>query len=126
MKLPTTLGATIDLLYKLQQKLDAIEASKAPLKEEVDALEKHLMNNFDRAQLSGARGKLAQASVKPSTVADVKDWDALYKYISRTKSWDMLQKRISVTACRERWNDKKAVPGVEPKEITKLSLTKLA
>ena len=125
MKLPTTIGGTIDLLYKLREERKVIEAKAAAVKEQESALEKHLMNNFERGELQGARGKLASASVRHSTVADVTDWDKVYSYIHRNKAWDMLQKRISVTACRARWDEKKNIPGIEPQEITTLSLTKV-
>lgn len=125
MKMPTTIGATIDLLFTLREQRRELEAKIKTIKEQEDAVDAHLMNNFEKAGLDGARGKLAQVSIKRSTVADVQDWDKLYAYISRNKAWDLLQKRASITALRARWDDKKVVPGVEPKEITALSLTKV-
>jgi hypothetical protein len=84
------------------------------------------MSNFDKAGLDGAKGKTATAALKHSTVADVTDWDAYFAYIAKTKSWDLVQKRASITALRARWDDNKAVPGVQPKEIVTLSLTKVS
>lgn len=124
MKMPTTIGATIDLLFKLREQRKEIEAKAAAVKDQEAALESHLMNNFDKSGLDGAKGKLATASITYSDVANVTDWDAVYKHIVKTKSFDLLQKRISVTACRERWADKKVVPGVEINTISTLRLTK--
>lgn len=123
MKMPTTVGATIDALYTLREQKKELEAQIKGITEKYSALESHLMTNFDRAGLEGAKGRLATASLKHSTQAEVTDWDAFYKWISKTKSWECLQKRPGITALRERWDAGKQVPGVEPKAVTTLSLT---
>lgn len=125
MKLPTTIGATIDLLYKLGEQRKEQEAELKKLKEQEKAIELHLLNNFQKSEINGARGKLAQFSVGSSVVADVTDWDALWKYITKNKAYDMVQKRVSVTACRARWDNKKQIPGVDPQEIVTFSLRKI-
>lgn len=125
IKMPKTLGATIDLLYTVcQQRLDAEKVIEA-MKEQEATIRDYLMSNFEHAGLEGAKGSQATASLRRSTVADVTDWGKLWTYISKTKSWDLVQKRVSVTACRERWDASKQIPGVEPKEIVALSLTKV-
>jgi hypothetical protein len=126
MKLPKTLGETIDLLFTLREERKAIEAQAKEVAEKERILEAHLMSNFDKAGLDGAKGRRATAAIKRTTVADVTDWEAYFKYISKTKSWDLVQKRASITALRERWADGKVVPGVEAKEIESLSLTKVS
>ena len=113
MKIPKTLGACIDLMYKLKQERAAIEKTAEAVKEQENSLEKHLLETFAKTDLEGARGKLA-----------VKDWDKLYAYILKNKAWDLLQKRASATAFRERWDDKVVVPGVEAFTVIKLSLKK--
>jgi len=125
MAMPKTIGATIDLLFNLREQRKEVEAQVKKIKEQEDALEAHLMSNFDKAGLDGAKGKFATAALKRSTVADVTDWDKYYAYIAKNKAWDLLQRRASITALRARWDDKKVVPGVEPKEIVTLSLTKV-
>jgi hypothetical protein len=123
-KMPKTIGETIDMMFSLRESKRELEAKIKTLNETYDALEAHLTSNFDKAGLDGARGKFATASIKRTTVADVTDWDAYFKYIARTKSWDLIQKRASITALRLRWDDKKAVPGVEPKTLETISLVK--
>lgn len=124
MKIPKTLGACIDLMYKLKQERAAIEKTAEAVKEQENSLEKHLLETFAKTDLEGARGKLAVAGVNMSTVPTVKDWDKLYAYILKNKAWDLLQKRASATAFRERWDDKVVVPGVEAFTVIKLSLKK--
>lgn len=125
LKMPTTLGATIDLLWSLREERKAADVIVNEIKERESAVEAHLMNNFDKSGLDGAKGKYGLATLKHSTVADVTDWPAFYAYIQKNKAWDLLQKRPAITAIRERWDAKKTVSGVEPKEITTLSLTKV-
>ena len=124
MKMPKTIGETIDLMYTLREERKVHEAAIRGIKEKEDALESHLMSNFERVGLDGAKGKLATAAIKRSTVAEVTDWDAFYKYIAKNKAWDLMQKRASITSLRERWDDNKVVPGVQPKVIESLSLNK--
>lgn len=125
LKMPTTLGATIDLLWSLREERKAADVIVNEIKERESAVEAHLMNNFDKSGLDGAKGKYGLATLKHSTVADVTNWPAFYAYIQKNKAWDLLQKRPAITAIRERWDAKKTVSGVEPKEITTLSLTKV-
>lgn len=123
LKMPTTLGGTIDLLWSLREERKSAETIVNEIKEKEAAVEAHLMNNFDKSGLDGAKGKYGLATIKHSTVADVTDWPAFYAYIQKNKAWELLQKRPAITAIRERWNANKAIPGVAPKEISVLSLT---
>lgn len=125
LKMPTTLGATIDLLWSLREERNAAEVVVNEIKKKEAAVEAHLMNNFDKSGLDGAKGKYGLATLKRSTVADVTDWPAFYVYIQKNKAWDLLQKRPAITAIRERWDAKKVIPGIQPKEIITLSLTKV-
>ncbi len=125
LKMPTTLGATIDLLWSLREERKSAEVIVNEIKEKEAAVEAHLMNNFDKSGLDGAKGKYGLATLKRSTVADVTDWPAFYAYIQKNKAWELLQKRPAITAIRERWDANKVIPGLEPKEVTQLSLTKV-
>jgi hypothetical protein len=123
--MPKTLGATIDLLWSLREERKVAEASVKEIKDKEAAVEAHLMNNFERSGLNGAKGKYGLATLKVSTVADVTDWPAFHMYIGKQKAWDLLQQRASITALRARWDAGKEVPGVTPKEIITLSLTQV-
>lgn len=124
MKFPATLGACIDLLYKLRKERMDIEKKADAVKEKESALEAHLLETFKKTDLDGAKGKLATVGVSQATVPTVKDWDQLYKYIKKEDAFDLLQRRVSSTAYRERMDAKEVVPGVEPFITTKLSLRK--
>ena len=124
-KFPKALGACADRLYALratrlaeQKKVDAIGAEEAALKE-------HIINTLPKSEASGVSGKTARVAVLTKTVAQVQDWDALYKYVARTKQFDLLARRVSDAAVKERWEDGKAVPGVDKFNAVTVSVTKL-
>lgn len=122
---PQSIGAAIDQLYQMREKRKDAQREVDQMKEAENALESYIKTNFAEADLNGAKGKLASASVSEDEVPQVVDWPKFYAYISRTKSWDLLQKRVGATACRERWTNKKVIPGVEPVIVKRFSLTKI-
>jgi hypothetical protein len=63
--------------------------------------------------------------VQTKVVPQVQDWPTLHKYILRTKDFSLLQRRLSESAIKERWDDSKKVPGVEPFNAVKVSVTKV-
>mgnify|MGYP001824856248 CR=1 FL=1 len=65
-----------------------------------------------------------KAKIKTTTHATVKDWPKFYGYVKRNNAWDMLQKRVNDGAYRERLDNGKNVPGVEPFSKISISLTK--
>ena len=67
---------------------------------------------------------VATAAITRTTVAQVTDWDEVYKYVKKTGEFDLLQKRMSDVAYRERLDAGKPVPGTEPFIVVNLSLTK--
>lgn len=123
-KWPKTLGACVDRLYTMRQQRLVKQAEAEKMKSYEVALQDHVLNNFKKDEVEGAKGKLASASISRTTVANVTDWEAFYKYIKKNEAWDMLQRRVNDAAYRARLDDKVAVPGVEAFGIIKLSITK--
>lgn len=123
--LPKTLGGCVDLLYKTRHQ-------RYKLNKEVEALEKlesticeHLINEVPKGESSGVAGKIARVSLTTKPVPQVTNWDEFYKYVKRTGSFDLLQKRLATKAVEDRWENKKAVPGVDKYNAIKISLNKL-
>ena len=52
------------------------------------------------------------------------DWSKLAKHIIKTGEIELLERRASKSACLERWEDGKGVPGVDMLEVRDLSMTK--
>lgn len=128
MAIPKTIGACADKLYKLREKryelsrqIKEIEAEEAEIKE-------YIINNLNKQESAGVSGKIANVRVKTENVPVVEDWEAFYKYVSRTKSFDMLQRRINTKAVRERIEDKKdfaSKAGIGSFTTVSVSITKL-
>lgn len=55
----------------------------------------------------------------------VKDWTKFQAYILKTKDFSLLERRPGKAAIKERWDDGKAVPGIDKFPVDKLSFTKL-
>ena len=123
-KFPKAMGACADRLYEVRQKRLAMQKEVDEVEAEEKALKEHIINNLPKSD-SGAAGKVARVSVVTKDVPQVKDWDAFYKYVSRTKSFDLLQRRLSDAAIKERWENKKQVPGVEAFTVVSVSLNKV-
>lgn len=122
--IPTTPGACVDKLYALERKRAEAQHKVDEIKKEYRVLEDHLLNTLPKDQLDGAIGRTATAKIQYSNVPTVEDWDKVHAYIIRHKAWDLMQKRLSTEACRLRWEDKKAIPGVGVFRKISLSLTK--
>ncbi len=124
-KFPKTVGAAIDLLYNMRSERLEEEKRIENMKKSESALREHIMANFAKQEVEGARGKLATASIKRSVQADITDWPAYLKYVTKSGNYSLVQKRAGITGLRELWDDGKQVPGVEPVVTEDLSLTKI-
>ena len=128
MNIPKTMGACADKLYKLREKRYELGRQIKEIEEEEAAIKKYVIDNLSKQEADGVSGKLANIRVKTENVPTVTDWEAFYKYVTRTKSFDMLQKRINVKAVRERIEDKKdfaSKAGIGSFTAVSVSITKL-
>lgn len=121
---PTRLGSCIDLLYQLKGQREALSKLDDLYKEAFTLLHDHLLNTVKKADLEGAKGLLAQVSIARKEIPTIEDFDKLAAYILKTKQLSLLHRSLSTTAVRERWEDKKTVPGVGKFTKVSLSLTK--
>lgn len=124
-KYPKSVGACVDLLYQRRAERQALAKQLEDLKGEEADLEDHIFKTFSKQDLRGAKGAVANASIKEDNVPTIEDWDLFFEHVKKTKSWDMLQRRLSTTAVRERWKSNKEVPGVGVFHKMSLSLTKV-
>ena len=64
MKYPKAVGACIDQLYTMRaERLAAQKEVDAMKKQEAD-LEEHILKQFGKAELNGAKGSVATAAIK--------------------------------------------------------------
>ena len=121
---PTALGELADHLYGVREKRLEIERSVDRLKAEEAAIKEHLIATLPKKELaSGIAGAIGRVTIRPGVVAQLKDDAKLYAYIKKTGDFDLLQRRLNEGAVKARWEAGKAVPGVEPFDVLKVSVT---
>lgn len=125
-KIPATIGAAIDALYALHDTRLALTSQAEKAREVEAAFEEAIFNQFKKADLEGARGKRAQATISRREHPTLENADQFYKHLKKhPEDIDLLQRRLSAEAVRARWNEKVAIPGVGKFTSVKLSLTKV-
>ena len=122
---PKSLGECIDLSYTLRAERKEVEAKAEKMKEKEKMLEDHIFSKFENAEIDGAKGKLASASRKMTTSAKVTDPEKFFAWVAKAKAWEFLWKSANLTACKERWEAKEVVPGVDPVHVMKLHINKI-
>jgi hypothetical protein len=123
LAVPTGIGPKIDLRMKLKNELEKVNAVVKAYEEQIDEVERQLFQQLEKEGSTRGGGKLATVSVNESTVPQVEDWDAFYKYIARTKYFHLLDRRPSVSGCRELFETKGKIPGVVPFTKKKLNFS---
>jgi chromosome segregation ATPase len=113
-KTKPTVGSLIDRLHDLREKKRLLNDELKLLDSEYSETEKELMALMDSEGVTKSTGKKASAGISESIHPDVIDWDAFLAYIHKNKFYHLLQRRPSSTACRELFETKGKIPGVEP------------
>lgn len=117
------LGSLIDKLNEVREERRQIALRDKELSAEYSGLEELVRTRLAAEGVDKASGKKASVSITRSTVATIKDWDALCKWVKRTGHFQLFQRRISDPAFRELLDLKKAViPGLEAFEKETLNL----
>lgn len=109
-----TIGEEIDALWELREEKKALLAKAADVQKAYDEKERLLNDRLKAENVTQAAGSRARVTASESVVPAVKDWDQFYKFIHRHKYYHLLERRPSVTGCRELFESKGQIPGVEP------------
>jgi len=126
IQFPTTIGGCIDALYEARAKRLSLSKEVDAAKEVEAQYEAHILNTFDKSELTGARGELATASIKKTVVYQLSDWDSFIAYVDKNNAWELLRRQPGSTACKERFENGDVIPGITPFTKVDLSLTKAA
>lgn len=121
------LAMVADLWFdKYNARLDA-DKTAAKLKAVEQMAYALLIEQMRFQELTAIGGKKVRVSMDPNPdyQPHVKDWAAFYKYILMTEDFSLLERRPGRAAIKERWEDDKAVPGVEKFPVYKLSRNKV-
>lgn len=124
IKYPKTIGACLDQLYEQRAERLAAQKQIDVMKKAEADLEEHILKQFDKADLNGAKGDLATGGITKKTVYSIEDWPTFIAYVSKKKAWDILYKQAAQLALRERFDNGEEVPGIKAFEKISLSLTK--
>jgi len=109
-----TIGDTVDAIVKLDDQIERIEAKAKPLKEQRDALEAQLLEQFRAENTTQAKTKKATAFITKTTYADIeKDrWPDFFAWVVKNKAIDAIQRRCASRAIQDRLANKEKIPGV--------------
>lgn len=117
-------GALADKLYTMEQELSKKVKALKEYEAQVKALREDFINNLPKDS-SGIMGKVGRVKVTVKVKPTVEDWPSLYAHIKKTGSFELLQKRLGEAAVKERWDDKKEIPGVGRFNAVGLSVVKV-
>lgn len=106
------LGAEIDKIRALILQHDKLSAQANALKAKIDVAKEKLLAKVKKQDLEGAKGKLGQAVISETDVPVVENFTLFMKHVVKTKEFDLVRKQVNNDAARERWADRKKIPGV--------------
>lgn len=122
-KLPKTLGATADLLYRMRQERLELQAAVDAAKEKEQVVKHHALALLQKERADSARGALAQITKVVRDVPQVKDWEAVYAYAKKHDALDLFERRIHRQAWRDRVEVDGEIPGIGHETILDLHVT---
>ena len=124
-RLPARPAERADVLYRATELRLDLQRRVEKLKKLESQIEQYFIDTLSVEKATGIAGQVALVQVKVRPVPTVEDWPKVYAYIGRTKSFDLLQRRLNAEAVKERWEAKKAIPGVGVFNAKKVSCTRI-
>ena len=113
-----------DLLIELDSIRTAIQllqkAEKIHKIEQMD-LESAIINKLEEQGIDRIGNNICTVSIRKEIVPTIENWDEVYTYIKETGQFELLHKRMAATAYRELQSMGFDVPGVKPKELTRIN-----
>jgi hypothetical protein len=123
-------GKLADFLYELVQLGKMLSKLTTPFDDILPptkkAVEDHFINTLSVNETSGVQGTGARVQITQSEIPTPTDWPAIYKHIQKTGEFELLGRKLSTEAIRERWENKKQIPGIGVFIAKKVSCTKLS
>jgi hypothetical protein len=113
-----TIGELADALFTAREVIRGLEEQVKEARERYALVEEELFAAAEAQKTLTGKGSKAAFSIGESVVPQVVDWDAFYKFIAKNKYYHLLERRPSVTGCRELFETKGAIPGVESARST--------
>lgn len=125
VKLPKTIGTSIDHLFRMRAQRLAVEKTVKEMKSSEEEMKLHILQLLKKSKLEKAAGRIATASRTEVTVAQVDDWPAFVTWCVDQDATDCIQRRANSKPLLEREDDGVKLPAsVHIERIAGLSLTK--
>lgn len=118
------LRADANKIARLRGRIATLNKKLAPLKSELKELEDEYLKAMLDAKIEQVATNQVTLAVRRTTFAELFDDQAFFAYVGKKKAWDLVRKQPVVAACRERWDQDEAIPGVRPGTQHALSVTK--
>src|SRR5688572_11809292 len=109
-----TLGTLIDGIWALREAKRKLEAEIKVIEEDVAKAEELLLERMAKEGVDKSTGKYASVAISENVVPVTKDWDAFAAYVLKSKQMHLVERRPATLACRELWEKKGSIPGLEP------------
>jgi hypothetical protein len=119
---PEEMGQLADQYFAARNVRLAEQRKVDKLEEAEKALKGDLMAVMTENSLTAIGGKTVEVSIVTKNEPAVENWNLLWEYIQKTGEFDLLYKRVNSAAVKERWEDKKEVPGVQAFPALSLSM----
>lgn len=118
-------GQRVDFYYAADAHRKEINRDAKRMDEFLAKLGKWFMQQLPENDTTGVAGKTARIQIKKDTIPRVTDWPKFHAFIKKNNAFELLNRAVNVKSVKERWDDKKQVPGVDKFDIKKVSLTKI-
>jgi len=122
-------GALADWLYDLRQAKATLSTVTAAfddvLPPVIKAVDDHFIETLKVGEASGVQGMRSRVQVTDTPIPQVSDWPKFYAHIKKTGNFELLNRAVNRVAVTERWDQKRAVPGVAAFHAKRVSCTKL-
>jgi len=123
------LGALADHLYDLRAAKAALNGITVAFDEvlpvAIKNLEEHFISTLAVGESSGVQGMKSRVQISDNPIPTVEDWAKFYAHIKKTGNFELLNRAVNRAAVKERWEEKKQVPGVGVFHDKRVSVTKL-
>ena len=121
----TTLGNKIDGLFALREQKRKLEEKVKVVQTQMIEIEDELMVQMDAEGVAKSTGRKASVAISTTLKPNVENWDSFYAFIHKNKRYDLLERRPAVLSCRELFETKGKIPGVQPVTLRKINLRSL-
>lgn len=123
-KIPKNMAEVADLAYQLREERLRVQKETEAIGKLETRLKEHLIQNLPKSAASGVSGKVANAKIVKEVVPHIDDKKKFLAHVKKTGDFSLITAGMNPAAIKERWENKKKVPGIGEFTIVKVSLTK--